>query len=143
MCRTVRDRVQLALFFCRPMGDGGVSNKADIATSSFSPRVNGRCGLVRAKKSLPPRPYWTLCTSPASFWIPQQECLPIGRAGQSAENNKQDRVKTVGMDAGRRDFWGIKHRFSNLLRACWTTEPPQRARPVGGSSPPALTLKEG
>lgn len=48
--------------------------------------------------------YWQ--KRPGCFRIPQQVSLPIGPACPSAENNKQDRVKTVGMDAGKRDFTG-------------------------------------
>lgn len=50
---------------------------------------------------------------PASLQIPQQGSLPIGPAGQTAENNKQDRVrvKTVVMDAGKR-YLTITFNFS-------------------------------
>lgn len=60
---------------------------------------------LEGKKHNPvPRFYWMSKKCPASFRIPQQHFLPIGPACRSAENNKQDRVKTVGMDAGKRDF---------------------------------------
>lgn len=42
---------------------------------------------------------------PASRQIPQRDSPPIGPPGRSLENNKQARVKTVGMDAGKRALY--------------------------------------
>lgn len=45
--------------------------------------------------------HWTTAEGPASSQTPQPSCVPIGGARGPAENNKQVRVSSVGMDAGR------------------------------------------